>query len=381
MASEKSPIESTQSMHRPKLSDMEIITGQRNSLPDITTTPKDENGQFYAGSSHHQVRTSHSIENILHTDHDDDEDINDLAPPPPKPSRLLSVPTPPSIPPKKPRDSVDNSNVFAFSTRNMSLERSKSPDMNSSIGSMGSMLNNLSIDNDFHQFDNDDAKHDFSSNCNVKVVENKFSTSSSSVEQHRTSNESGFVSITSQSNIFKQQQQQQMIVEHSSIMSSSQSHENVQKISNLDHHQHQQQQQSIIISSPLQERDFNYTFHTDEVLSPPPLPIKTKPKKYESQRSLYDNVEASESNSLLTIVTTSSSNSSLTSSSTITSFTNAFTHDNNFEMHSKSVKNKYFSCIEPRELMQDPLLLGDIGSGDDDKPPLPPKKNKHSKLN
>jgi hypothetical protein len=376
VANEKSPIESTQSMHRPKLSDMEIITGQRNSLPDITTTPKDENGQFYA-SGHHQVRTSHSIENILHTDHDDD--VDSIAPPP-KPSRLLSVPTPPSIPPKKPRDSVDNSNVFAFSTRNMSLERSKSPDMNSSIGSMGSMLNNLSIDNDFHQFDNDDVKHDFSSNCNVKVVENKFSSSSSSVEQHRTSNESGFVSITSQSNIFKQQQQQQqqqMIVEHSSIMNNSQSHENVQKISNLDHHQ---QQQSIIISSPLQERDFKYTFDTEEVLSPPPLPIKTKSKKYESQRSLYDNVEASENNSLLTIVTTSSSNSSLTSSSTITSFSNAFSHDNNFEMHSKSVKNKYFSCIEPRELMQDPLLLGNVGSGDDDKPPLPPKKNKHSKL-
>jgi hypothetical protein len=359
-------------MHRPKLSDMEIITGQRNSLPDITATPKEENGQFFSPSSHHhQVRASHSIENILHTDHDED----DLEPPP-KPSRQL-LPVPPSIPPKKSRDSVDNSNVFAFSTRNMSLDRSKSPDMNSSIGSMGSMLNNLSIDNDFHQLDNDDNRHDFSSN--VKVVENKFSASSSSVEQHRTSNESGFVSITSQSNIFKHQQQQQMIVEHSSIMSSSLSHENVQKISNLDHHHHHQQQQSIIISSPPQERDLKYTFDTEEILSPPPLPIKTKSRKYESQRSLYDNVEANESNSLLTIVTTSSSNSSLTSSSTITSFSNAFSHDNNFEMHSKSVKNKYFSCIEPRELMGDPLMLGD--GNDEDKPPLPPKKNKHSELN
>lgn len=345
---------------------MEIINGQRNSLPDITTTPKDENGKFFPSSS--QVRASQSSENILSDGIDGDN------PPPTKPPRHLNVPLPPSIPPKKPntqtRDSVDSSHAYAY--------RSKSPDMNSSIGSMGSMLNNLSIDNDFNNLGIEDGKLDFINVKNsISSVENKFSSSSSF--EHRTSNESGFVSITSQSNIFKQQHQQMFVTtqEHSSpIMSISQSHDDVQKISNLD-------QQPIVISSPLQEREFKYNFISDDTTSPPPLPVKTRSKKFESQRSLYDNVEGSESNnnnnsSLLTIVTTSSSNSSLASSSTITSFSNAFSHDNSFEFHkhSSSVKNKYYSCIEPRNLMHDEILLG--GESGEDKPPLPPKKNKHS---
>lgn len=331
---------------------MEIITGQRNSLPDITTTPKEENGKFFPSSS--QVRGSHSSENIL------SDSIDGNPTPPPKPSRHLNVPIPPSIPPKKQnmqtRDSVDSGNVFAY--------RSKSPDMNSSIGSMGSMLNNLSIDNDFNQLGISEDKLDFVNVKNsITSVENKF-TSSSSFE-HRTSNESGFVSISSQSNIIKQHQQQMIVT--------TQDHDDVQKISNLD-------QQPIVISSPLQEREFKYTFNSSDATSPPPLPVKTRSKKFESQRSLYDNVDPSENNSntsMLTIVTTSSSNSSLTSSSTITSFSNAFSHENSFEFnhHSSSVKNKYFSCIEPRNLMHDGII---IGGDDGDKPPLPPKKNKHS---
>lgn len=349
-------------MQRPKFSDMEIITGQRNSLPDITTTPKEENGKFFPSSS--QVRGSHSSENIL------SDGIDGNPTPPPKPSRHLNVPIPPSIPPKKPnmqtRDSLDSGNAFAY--------RSKSPDMNSSIGSMGSVFNNLSIDNDFNQLGMEDKLDFVNVKNSITSVENKFSSSSSF--EHRTSNESGFVSISSQSNIIKQHQQQMIVTtqEHSSpIMSISQSHDDVQKISNLD-------QQPIVISSPLQEREFKYTFNSDDATSPPPLPVKTRSKKFESQRSLYDNVDPSENNSntsLLTIVTTSSSNSSLASASTITSFSNAFSHDNSFEFHqhSSSVKNKYFSCIEPRNLIHDGIMLG----GDDgDKPPLPPKKNKHS---
>lgn len=354
VASEKNAIESTQSMQRPKLCDMEIINGQRNSLPDITTTPKDENGKFFPSSS--QVRASQSSENIL------SDGIDGELTPPPKPSRHLNVPLPPSIPPKKPtRDSLDSGNAFGY--------RSKSPDMNSSIGSMGSMLNNLSIDNDFTQLGIEDVKLDF---VNVKNSITSFEKSSSSTFEHRTSNESGIGSITSQSNIFKQQHQQTIVTtqEHTSFgMSSSLSHDDVQKISNLD--------QQPIVTSPLQNRELNYTFNTDDVTSPPPLPVKTRPKKFESQRSLYDNVEASEtnSNSLLTVVTTSSSNSSLASSSTVTSFTNAgFSHENSFEFHQNSLKNKYFSCIEPRS-----LIMHDGSDSGEDKPPLPPKKNKHSK--
>lgn len=345
-------------MQRPKISDMEIITGQRNSLPDITTTPKEENGKFFPSSS--QVRGSHSSENIL-SDND--------SKPPPKPSRHLNVPRPPIIPPKKQntqtRDSIDSGNAFAF--------RSKSPDMNSSIGSMGSMLNNLSMDND----DIDQLDFINVNKNSITSVENKFLSSSSF--EHRTSNESGFVSISSQSNIIKHQVQNTFATthEHSSpIMNISQSHDDVQKISDLD-------QQPKVISSPLQERELKYSFNNDEVTSPPPLPVKTRSKKFESQRSLYDNVDPSENNnnsSLLTIVTTSSSNSSLASSSTITSFSNAFAHhDNSFEFHpySSAVKNKYMSCIEPRNLMHDEIIFGG-GENDGDKPPLPPKKNKHS---
>lgn len=323
-------------MQRPKLSDMEVITGQRNSLPDITTTPKEENGQFFTTSSL-QVRTSHSIEDMLHDERDGPSR------PPPKPTRY-NVPTPPTIPPKKTRDSLDNnSSPFVFNAMKMSLERSKSPDMNSSIGSMGSMFNNSSNENDFNALGIEDVRFDInhSSSSSVKtshMVESKFL---SSFDQNRTSNESGFGSISSQSTIFKNHHHSQAIVENlnSTLMSSSHSH--------------------------------------DEE-TPPPLPIKTKSRKYESQRSLYDNVEANEStsNSHLSVVTTSSSsNSSLASSSTITSFSNAFSHDFN-----TSVKNKYHSCFEPRNLMvaDESLRIGDNG---EDKPPLPPKKNKHSKFN
>lgn len=341
MASEKSPIESSQSMQRPKLSDMEIITGQRNSLPDITTTPKDENGQFFTTSSHN-VRTSHSIENILH------DDVN--LEPPPKPSRI-NLTTPPSIPPKKPRDSVDNSsnninNVFNFNTMKASLERSKSPDLNSSTGSTGSTT---LLDNGF-----EDAKFDFNSSFNMKtmhMVESK--SSSSSMEVNRTSNESGFGSITSGSNIFK-------------------THETIMENKQMIHHDEKViDKQLIVISSPLQDGDFKYVF--DKVEERPPLPIKTKSRKSESQGSFYDNVELNGSN--LSVVTTSSSNTSISSSSTITSFSNAFSSSQDFQHHQIAMKNKYFSCFEPRNLMHDEH---GADGGSEEKPPLPPKKNKHS---
>lgn len=332
-------------MQRPKLSDMEIITGQRNSLPDITT-PKEENGQFSTSSL--QVRTSHSIEDMLHDERDG------ASRPPPKPSRL-NVPTPPTIPPKKPRDSVD-SNPFVFNAMKSSLERSKSPDMNSSIGSMGSMFNNSSNENDFNTLDIEDVKLDINhSSSSMKTSHMVESKCLLSFDQNRTSNESGFGSITSQ--IFKHHQTQ-AIFEHSKLMSSSHSQDDVQ---------------SIIIPST------QYTFSNDEE-TPPPLPIKTKTKsrKYESQRSLYDNVESNESNSnshLSVVTTSSSSNSSLASSSTITSFSTAFSLDFN---NKSSMKSKTISCFEPRNLMADDSLW--IGDNGEDKPPLPPKKNKHSKF-
>lgn len=326
-------------MQRPKLSDMEIITGQRNSLPDITTTPKEENGQFFTTSSL-QVRTSHSIEDMLHDERDG------MMRPPPKPQRL-NVPTPPTIPPKKPRDSVDNnSNPFVFNAMKSSLERSKSPDMNSSIGSMGSMFNNSSNENDFNPLDIEDVRleinHISSSVKTSHMVESKF------FDQNRTSNESGFGSNTSQTQSIISKHHIQAIVEQSTSISSSHSHDDVQ---------------SIIISSP------QYTFSEEE--TPPPLPIKTKSRKYESQRSLYDNVESSESNSnshLSVVTTSSSSNSSLASSSTITSFSNAISHQHFNNTSSVKNKSKTVSCFEP--------WISDNG----EKPPLPPKKNKHSKF-
>jgi hypothetical protein len=105
-----------------------------------------------------------------------------------------------------------------------------------------------------------------------------------------------------------------------------------------------------------------------------------KTRRSDHHKSVYDNVECTESNQSIVTTTVSSSNSSLASSSLNSSALNVTSsnENNNFEFSEQlypfnNLKQKYVSCIEPRNLL--------MGNNPDEKPPLPPKKNKHSKYN
>lgn len=170
------------------------MAGQRNSLPDITTTPKEENQQLY--SSNLAIRTSHSIENIL----------NDSSPPP-KPIRSsLDNHPPPPIPPKKflskECDFLPFANVGDKYLRPM---ESKSPDKVSSNGSMGSISNNNLMDMESFNQPNFERISNLS--------EQQF-LSKASFE--RSSNESGSLSITTQCNTIKHHRSHQIIINSSS---------------------------------------------------------------------------------------------------------------------------------------------------------------------
>lgn len=103
---------------------------------------------------------------------------------------------------------------------------------------------------------------------------------------------------------------------------------------------------------------------------PPPLPVKTRSKslRLEQHKSVYDNVEDMNRNSLDTKASTTSSNSSLTSS--LSARTESAVSDYNF--HQTILKNKYKSCIESS------FGIDRSTDGSENPPPLPLKK-KHSK--
>lgn len=100
--------------------------------------------------------------------------------------------------------------------------------------------------------------------------------------------------------------------------------------------------------------------------------LKVKTKRLDHHKSMYDNIEGFEMNSPMIITTTtSSSSSSLASSIAMSNLSaNLSTLDFGEQKLNMSFKNKYHSCIEPRNLISDT----------DVKPPLPPKQKKHSKL-
>lgn len=151
--------------------DVNVGTHSRNSLPDITTPKEEKQERNYSSLSRpNQVKRSHSNEDIL----------NEAPPLPPK-----------KIQPHK--DVADNSSfLLADETDDCRSflkpnEMNKSPDKNSSIGSISSILNDLSFD----------LK---SSSINERNIEKL--TSSSPIQ--RTSNES----FTSQSSILRIKHQQ-----------------------------------------------------------------------------------------------------------------------------------------------------------------------------
>lgn len=110
----------------------------------------------------------------------------------------------------------------------------------------------------------------------------------------------------------------------------------------------------------------------------PPLPAKTRSRslRLEHHKSMYDNVDDVNRNSLDTKASTTSSTSSLTST---LSQTSARTTENISDFHQSVVKNKYKSCIETGSSfgMDMSEHLQTISDGENP-PPLPLKK-KHSK--
>lgn len=112
-------------------------------------------------------------------------------------------------------------------------------------------------------------------------------------------------------------------------------------------------------------KDESFGFSDEQ---PPPLPIKTRSRslRLEPCKSIYDNVEDRNRNSLDTKASTTSSNSSLTSSLSARTETNL-----EFNHLQTSVKNKYRSCIEKGSNYA-------MDRTDENPPPLPLKK-KHSK--
>ena len=107
----------------------------------------------------------------------------------------------------------------------------------------------------------------------------------------------------------------------------------------------------------------------------PPLPVKTRSRslRLEQPRSMYDNVDDANRNSLDTKASTTSSTSSLTST---LSHTSRLT-DNISDSQQFVVKNKYMSCIETGGSFGMSEHLQMISDGENP-PPLPLKK-KHSK--
>lgn len=97
---------------------------------------------------------------------------------------------------------------------------------------------------------------------------------------------------------------------------------------------------------------------------PPPLPVKMRSKKVEHHRSVYDNLDDSNRDSLDTKNSTTSSNSSLTSSLSA----RTFEHQQNI------MKNKYKSCIESSSS----FAFDNQSFSEENPPPLPPKQKKHS---
>jgi hypothetical protein len=217
-------------------------------LPDITANTTKLNNEEI--SSHHSnpIKISRSIENILHD--------SNVTPPPKKPSRSIIHNVPPLPPKKSTNDSVDN--VFSLSSKYPDEKHMKNVewfcDKNSSIENMKSILNNLNIESC-------DSEGEICAENIKKIIEDNYYDKSSYIE-HRTSNESGFMSITSQNTTTRHQK----TIEEQ--LSFAQDIADDQKITNFP-----------VISFRHQEREVaerTISTNTSGALSsiPPPLPVE-----------------------------------------------------------------------------------------------------------
>lgn len=239
--------------------------------------------------------------------------------PPPKPSKDHK-PSAPPIPPKKKTISIDE-----FTDGSEIFQRT------SSRSYVGSSQNHgvLSLDDDSDgdgfsnaaYFDQVDFIQRDLQKCRVKITQESSQVQTMSTHIHELDNNFSFMSLN-HSNQFKAEQ----------FVTSS---ENI----------------SLFDSSKEQ---------------PPPLPIKTRTRslRLDQHKSVYDNIEDMNRNSLDAKASTTSSNSSLTSS--LSARTESAVSDFNYQL-----KNKYKSCIEPS------FRVDRNDDGSENPPPLPLKK-KHS---
>lgn len=305
---------------------------QRSSLPDIPLTNREkaelENSMLMQGS-----QSSESILQIV---------------PPPKPSKDRK-PSAPPLPPKKKTFSIDEiddvDNIRQHSTPS-------------------DVLFGRSIDFENDGFERIDAGRSRSATeksfAASKFVNETGSSKTMISTQQKQFNELNFSSIDMKE--CKIHISQEMNSRAFSAMSS-----NVQELDNSFGFM-SLNQSDLMTEQALSNDSFCLS---DE--HPPPLPIKTRSRslRLEHHKSVYDNVEDMNRNSLDTNkASTTSSNSSLTSS---LSARTENTTDHNYLQ--AIVKNKYKSCIESSSGFN----IDRINDNSENPPPLPLKK-KHSKF-
>lgn len=257
---------------------------QRSSLPDIPLSNREkadlENSML--------MQNSHSSESVLH---------GTIAPPP-KPSKDRKPNAPPLPPKKKPilteeqPDEIDNMQMFS----NSDLRFNRRIDFNNF---------------DDSQFEINERGKSFSSieKCimSAKSINETESSKPMTSSQMQDANESNFSSIDLKVCKIKISQEMNSRTFHS--MSS-----NVEEINNRFNFMSMNQSDLILDQKMRSNENFSLLNALEEE-QPPPLPIKTRSRslRMEHNKSVYDNVENMNRNSLDTKASTTSSNSSLTS--------------------------------------------------------------------
>lgn len=272
--------------------------------------------------------------------------------PPPKPSKDRK-PSAPPLPPKKKTFSIDEMPDEVDNTRQLSTQSEH--------------LFGRRIEFDDESFQSIQAGRSHSATeksfAANKLVNEKGSSKTMISTQQKQFNELNFASIDMKE--CKIHISQEMNARAFSGMSS-----NVQELDNS--FSFLSLNQSDLMAEQSSNESFCLLNTTEE--HPPPLPVKTRSRslRLEHHKSIYDNVEEINRNSLDTNkASTTSSNSSLTS--TLSARTENTADHNHLQA---IVKNKYKSCIEPSSGFH----IESINDNSENPPPLPLKK-KHSKLN
>lgn len=312
---------------------------QRSSLPDIPLTNREK--AELENSMH--LQGSHSSESVL-------QGII----PPPKPSKDRK----PSAPPLPPRTSTRKT----FSIDELPDEADNVRQLSTQSDSVFARRIDFNDDDDFE----------------VNETGRSFSASERCYVANRSINETELsktmiATLSSQNKQFSERNFSSIDTKESNVSISSREFQATTMSSDMHEFNNSFGFMAINHNDLMSESNndnFCLVDTSDEL--PPPLPVKTRSRslRLEHHKSVYDNVEDMNRNSLDTKASTTSSNSSLTS--TLSARTENTTDSNHLQV---IVKNKYKSCIESGS------GFGlDTGSDSSENPPPLPLKKKHSKL-